>query len=879
MQIGKSTYVDIEIEDLDVKDFLKPDDLLDLQIIETAGTSLPIVYAAFFTSEQKIINHFIRRNKVIVKVGNSKTDCDSFLVSIYSSTPPNNGAMGQRRLVEFGGFIINQDFMVNLESNTYFGNSLLVTQAVLKQYFGADKSKGFVTNIKKVNEDQVKWMQNNVTPCLFLAETLIHMDIRPSFPLFAFNKYGTFYLHDFDARMKAGPSVNFVARTPRSASEIQYVNNFSIDDFKEMYNLYSGFNKVTEIWKTDKGVIEYAKSYNEPVIAATKETDMLESSSRTSMNMIQSSNVHKTYAEAFVHNTNKLVGLSSLIGMLQVIGYQRHIRPTDLVSVSTEGSDLTIDGFYIVDTVRTQVDMKRNGLIHTYVYVTRDNKNNIENYIANPRKGLKILKKFFAELSNAVGQLRVAYAMAQNIIDGRYMKEVLSFAIETKRNLLRSFVVAGVTVDFNSSANLLKSLTCVGNSLMNTLTSMLFPADIADVLRDFILRKPSLKSLLSKYIADYVPIELRSLISLLTNSLFTTTHTLNSIAISNGIRVTADDTSGSATGTDTVTADVGDETVIDNTNTSEIDYTSNSTEKIQNITEELSNNSEWLGIDFPFPILDLTESQSLMPEGELKKYVVNQTVVNLTNLGYMKELTPEQIDLFEKILLGEQPVDQIEEVNDLARQININAGNKLFYRYWGTFGQGTEGTLLYAWEANNKIIYSDTEVITANTILCNFDGTTYVGSDFSIAKDGAGYRVVHTVENEEFWAVRNYSRDKKDKGLDEITSYYIKKCYKDKYRTIPCTKLINATQNTRIFFACPSSEDDLRFYVNSKRLEIIENLEEKEEYLGKAVIGYFTIDLGFINGYGIPVPYTVYYTNLGYNSNSVLFEVKQGGMV
>ena len=116
MQIGNNSYVDIEIQDLDIKDFLQPNDLLDLQIIETAGTALPVIYAAFFTSEQKIINHFIQRNNVIVKVGTSKEDCDSFLVSIYSSSPPNNGAMGERRLVEFGGFVLSQDFMVNLES-------------------------------------------------------------------------------------------------------------------------------------------------------------------------------------------------------------------------------------------------------------------------------------------------------------------------------------------------------------------------------------------------------------------------------------------------------------------------------------------------------------------------------------------------------------------------------------------------------------------------------------------------------------------------------------------------------------------------------------------------------------------------------------------
>ena len=421
MQIGKSTYVDIEIEELGVKNFLQSEDLVDLQIIETAGTSLPIVYAAFLTSNQSIINHFIQRNKVTVKVGNSSEDCDTFQVSIYSCTPPNNGPMGERRLIEFGGFVMSQDFMINLESETYFGNSLLVAKAVLNKYFYATKQRGkktknidftgkdgkFLTSISSVKEKQVKWMQNNVTPCLFLAETLIHMDIRPSFPLFGFDRRGNFRLQDFDKVVKAGPVVNFVTTPPRNTSEIQYIDNFSVDNYKDMYNLYSGFNKVTEVWKAEKGIIEYAKSYNEPVIASTKESDMLEGSSRIYMNTMQSSNVHDTYVESFVHNTNKLVALSSMIGDLQLRGYHRNIHPTDIVSVSTGGADISLDGYYVIDTIRTQVDMKHGGIIHTYVYVTRDNKNNIENYIANPTKGVNISKNFFSSAMNSIDRKSV----------------------------------------------------------------------------------------------------------------------------------------------------------------------------------------------------------------------------------------------------------------------------------------------------------------------------------------------------------------------------------------------------------------------------------------------------------------------------------------
>ena len=232
MQISDNLYLDVEIEDLGVKNFLKAEDVYDFQIIETAGTSLPIIYMAFLTNEQNIINYFIRNNVVKVKIGEREEDADVFSVSIYSSSPPNNDTSGSRRLVEFSGFVKPQDYMVNFETKTYWGNSLLVTQKLLYDYLGIRPGNGLKTNITKTNENQVRWRQTNQTPCLFLAETLIHMDIMPSFPLFAFDRYGTFHLYDYNIVAKGNPVVNFVTREPTKTSEVRYINKFTIEDFK-----------------------------------------------------------------------------------------------------------------------------------------------------------------------------------------------------------------------------------------------------------------------------------------------------------------------------------------------------------------------------------------------------------------------------------------------------------------------------------------------------------------------------------------------------------------------------------------------------------------------------------------------------------------------
>ena len=797
MQINENLYFDINIEGYGNVDFVSPTDLCDFQIIETAGTSLPIFYVAMVSSDKTMLNRITNRNKIIIKLGETRETADTFTVQLYVKTPPNTSGQGAKSLVEFGGYITNIDYMINQENRTYWGNSLLVTRRVLQDYLGAREGKGFITDIKRTNENQVRWMRNLKTACTFLAETLVHMDIMPSFPLFAFDKYGNFHLRDFDQAVKDvvknGTKYSFVAKPPQKSNEIQYINSFNVEDFSDSYNLYSGFNKVTEIWGIKKGVVEYEKSYNVPTLAATKQTEMIESSSRATINTQQSSNVHDTYVSSFVHNTNKLVALSSMCGAIELAGkYYKDIVPTDIVNVSTAGEEDVLNGLYIVDTVRTRIDMSNGGVLRTYVYVTRDNKNNVENYIANQQKGIKIRKRLFTDLLNAIGRVRVAYATGKKIVDGTFMKQVMSFALITKRNLLRSFNVAGVAIDFNSSANLIRSLISAGNSLMNSLTSMIFPENIAGIFRDFIIRKPTLKTLLYNYVAIYVPAEVRDLITSLLDSIFDTTDTLNSIAKDNNITVSAGSISGSSDtkdGSHVLTTEEGE--IVINADTSEIDYVTDSQEKVGGIIKDFENNTT--GLNIPFPIITLTESQALMPEDAMRNYIADQTILNLTNLGYLNGVDTDKL---KDILLGKEEVDFV-----LINQINTNAGNTYNYKFWGT--------------------YND---------------------------------------------------------LVELTNFYIKKCYKDNYRTIPCTKLVNATGNTKIFFACPTKEQDLRFYINSTRIDLVDNPDDTN-YEKKLVIGHFPINLGYTDIYGNPIEYTVYYTNKGFNSNSVLFEVKQGGMV
>ena len=781
MQIGDSLYIDIEIVDTEYKDFLSYADVIDFKLVETAGASLPYIYMKILVENERIKNSFQENNMIRIKVGNNVNNADSFDIEPINVVAPKDPS-DTKWCVEFAGFIGSQSYMQEVRTKAYPGNSLLVVDSVMKEYFGKESSQRsnkklyITTDFTDVNENQVIWRQNNTPGNYFVTEVLLHADVRPSFPLFSFDRYLNFYVRDLAKLVKDGPSHIFTPFPKSLSNEIRYYNSFNTDSFKPTYNLYSGYNKITEIYNAISGIPTSVVASNEPILAASSESEKAEIGNIVSANNIQSSNVHETYNLVFAYNTNKLVSLSSIQGVLELHNeYYKNIHPTDLVEVKvSDVDDPTLSGKYIVDSVLITADFDTGGFT-TYVYVTRDNKNNVENYIPKKKRDwLKIRKRLMDVIVSAVAAIKDINAQAMRIIDGRFLQELMSFALVTKNNVLRSFRIAGVNIDFTSKENLLISLVAEGNALLNLLCDMIFPEEIAMTLKDAIVMGRSqlgsfggrveafpLISLISHYVDLYIPVEIRSIVMTIVQSLCGITDSLNSIAEDNGIIV-------SVKGRKIVTSEVPQ--------ASETSYVAEGQQRIESIITSFENNTT--GLDIPFPIIELTESQALFPDDKLKELAADETIQKLEELGYLNEVDK---DKFKEILLGNEPIDF-----DIIDAINKSAGNTFAYRYWGTY-----------------------------------------------------------------------------ESLTDLVDFYIKKSFKDKFRTIPCTKLISALGNTKIFFACPTTEEDLKFYINSKRVELPN----------------FVIDLGYGDVYGNPVLYRVYYTETGYNSSSVMFEVKQGGMV
>ena len=68
--------------------------------------------------------------------------------------------------------------------------------------------------------------------------------------------------------------------------------------------------------------------------------------------------------------------------------------------------------------------------------------------------------------------------------------------------------------------------------------------------------------------------------------------------------------------------------------------------------------------------------------------------------------------------------------------------------------------------------------------------------------------------------------------------------------------------------------DEKKEQIKNKQAEV-----EAKDYTKELVLGKFNMDIGYVDVYGNPIPYTIFYTNKGFNSTGVIFEIKQGGMV
>jgi len=761
MIINKTIYFDIIVGEYN--NFLQYSDLLNCQIVETAGIALPYASITFRTPDVNIKNKIIENNPITIKLGESQTNAEIFDISLAEKKILTDSSE-QYFIIHFVGFLQDKSFLIDRKIECYTGNSLNVLQQLTSEYF----TNTLDTSVTSVIDVPGKWRQCNETAQMFMSEVWLHMNIKPSVPLVAITKSGNVLLRDLETIKKSTPKWVFTPNEVVETNEIRYYNKFKPKSHKFTSNLYAGYGRVISIPTTETGEYDVVISDNEPELSASQTAEQAYNTGTTIFEgFYNNGNVHHTWHQSYFYNSAKLVKMSSIIGTAELLGYYKNLNLLDLVRIKTaDNRDTSIEGKYIIDTI--SITFGYNDVIKTEVYLARDNSNNIEDNVAKKAPKLNFTNAQKAELLTSVRNLRRLVSMGRQGMDGDLLTRITTYSTSLKYNVFSSFTLAGVALNLNSAVEAVDSLKHIGNSIINKIIDLYIPAPFNSVLQNFALNNYSLLSYFTKLISQFVIVEeLAGLISDITSLVAKSTDTLSSISKSNSTYTYTELATSSETSQISYTDSVDGITSVSIGEK----MTSNTETTIANILDDFQNNTN--GVDIPLAVPDLTDSELLQNADNLKNTLAENVITDLSAKGYLDGLSTST---FKEILLGNSPLDYAT-----IEIINSNVGNILSIRHWGCFSD-----------------------------------------------------------------------------LIELTDFYIRKSYKDKYKTVPVTKIVNAKGGKYLFFALPTSVTGLKFYVNST-LKTFDSFE---------------ILLGYKDVYGKDIPYTVYYdAGEKYASNSVTLEV------
>jgi hypothetical protein len=752
MLLSTNLYFDIKIGS--VSDFLDFKDLINFKMIETAGVELPTFELSFRTTNTSIKDKIVENNPIVVKIGTDKTNSDSFTISILSKKIEEN-ASGYYTCFIFG-YLSNKRFLLDKVIRAVYGTSLDGIKTV-----GAEYLTQVDTDIYQVNEKPQNWIITNHSNQKLITDMWLHMHMYPSFPLIGISRYGHIVLKDFIKLKQSQPKYIFTQKkSTQSANEIIYLNNFQVDNYTHVYNLYAGYGKVVNILNQNTGKHKVHVNEVDPNnLAASQEVEITQSGNRVFDGYSVSDNVHENFHNAYFYNTSKLLQLSNLCGFLEFKGiYKRDLHILDLVSVQPIDSEKnsTLSGRYVVNTI--EYSLTSQTPFSTKVYVCRDSLNNIENNIITPNQTVKIPAKTKQDLLEDAKLAQRSMAVLRAYLAGYLVTDLRSYLTSLKYGVINSFSINGNKLNLASQLSLTNRLEGMGRNLLVQILGQFLPSEILTLFQSQGWgNNPNLIGLLSQLVNQYAPAKYAGFyhdLVLTINSINTKLESISTFLSNQAIANSSANLSYT-----------GSNSMLINTN-------SFSSDNVNNVVNNIVNNAK--GLDIPIPIITLSESQSILNNTQLTDHIVDQTIDHLTSLGYLKNI---DISNFKNILLGNTLLD-----SNTITQINSNIGKDMYIRHWGSFND-----------------------------------------------------------------------------LSDLTQFYVRKSYEDKFKTLNCIKTIDARGGKCIFIALPTIKSNLKFYINSIETEMSTT----------------PISLNYFDSYGSNTPYTIYYTTQRFNSNSILFEVRQ----
>lgn len=667
-----------------VKDFLKENDLIYFELRIHSGMAIPYIKCDVKCYDNSIVSCFKQGSIVNITFGSDEQNLYTYECAIGGISITKMLESETETIIAFEAVILEKSskFILNTDNLAKQGTSLEVIKSLGKEFFGTE----VVTDIKStdIQETPMIWMQNSMMNNVFLGDIWLHMNITPDIPLLYIDDKLVIHINSYNKLKESEPKVTFTQSAPEPGKQqIVFRNVFSPQSRIAKINAIAT-NESVYIRDVDTNKVNVIFSDNNyPEIAATKEVEKGGYGHSTKHNRLEGGNVYKGYKKTYHYNRTKLNRLSAISSHVEIIGVYKGVNVNDLVRVIGVAKEYT--GNYLVSDIVYTIGHGQPAI--TTVWLCRDNINYLESYIKKKdvKNAYENLESEIRKFYTLVRDLRVYVQKARYLVDGSLFRDLQKFIHQLKYDLLRSFSVCGIPLDFNSTQELVQSIRSIGMSILNQIVRTYLPTPFNTLLINY-PGGAKTKEVVSKLLTDYARHDVRLLVREIQGLVFDITDGLGRVSKNASVgqkALTANSNINNDNVSFTDTADgVTDIQIIEKEGFKMEDID----KEVNNILQEFLNNTS--EVDIPLPLIELNESEKLYTAEELRNLLADIVISDLESRGYL-----QGVDNFKAVLLGEVELT-FEQVNI----INHNTGLILYPRFWGVYNTPNELTYFYITE-------------------------------------------------------------------------------------------------------------------------------------------------------------------------------------
>jgi hypothetical protein len=805
------------------------------RMVSTAGFAIPTIQFHIGSTNEAWLRKFNEQNEIKIYVGSSPDNLDCFSMDIVGHHIRKNAQLN-KFILECGGCVkkekLSSMFLKDRLDNIYRGNALSALQTAWKDLVGTEIDSNLPANsydLPRMYKRHRRTLNN------YLVEILLYADVRPSFPLVAIDRYGRLILRDFQKIKAEGYKHTFAPANPATLKpkEIPYVGSVETVSYKTYVNRFTGYTQITtrntktgELVTIGSNLTNEEHGWKQNSLATTLENtaNPIEHRSRDIQNVLVDDTITTEHQKTYLHNKNNLLNMSSVSAKILVQGqYLNDVNVLDIIKIKTQRKEDRRSGLYIIEAI--EQGFVYGGAWSNAIWLCRDNENDIETTVAEPYKRatikeLNIDPKVKAEIANMARRSRQSMIYTKDVLSGDYFYDYQRYLISMRTNTLTNFSLYDTNLNLTDQKSTISSMKSTATKLVNRFIKRYIDEPYASLVYNRLLGNSNIFTIFTTILSALFGAEIYGAFYQMFSDMNSFYDFLNSryAKVSTASLASSDSyVSRVATGAvvfseradgtlEFYTEDLGLETTLEelgDTMSTAITSTDNKSKLLSSVVAEIQGNIP-NGVDIPIPQITLSDSDAVKPADELKNDIANIVVEDLIKRGYVYDPDSVTTNSSKAFISGKGEILSSKE---------------------------TRANVLSATDLKEMLVGNKP-----------FDAVS-----IKKLKQGTG-STIH---------VRHWGTFS---NIDDLTTYIVSRGFTDKYKTVNTVKRLSVPSGKRIYVALPTSETNVKFYINSERVNM----------------SYVEVDgLGYFDSRKHLIPYTIYYTPEGYNSSNVTLELRK----